>query len=614
MFQTKKSRWRTLENTAKIFPATSGRRDERVFRVACELKEEVDGGILQEALEQTAEKFPVFLCVLRKGLFWNYLEESSLRPAVRQEYRPPCSALYIRDQKNLLFEVTYYKKRISFETYHALTDGTGAVQFLRALVWRYLCLRHPKQTAGCELEEERALTDEELEEDGFRKYYGSGRQEEIPKYRAHQFPYRRREHGALKLIEGVLSTKELLAAARQRNTTVTVLLAAVYLCAIAQDMSPRQKRRPVALMVPVNLRRFFPSESMRNFFGWLDVGCQFGEGEADLEEVIRQVDAFFRRELTPGRMAARMDSLVRFEKNPLVRVLPLELKLLIMQAAARLGTNEDTAVFSNVGRIEMPSACGPYLDYFEFYTTTPTIELCMCSYGDKTTLAFTSAFVTNKVEENFFRILEQLGLPAELTAGLGEGKEREKERFLDFSAQRTSFHLWYRLFTFWCIAAAVICGVADLLVTPGITFAWYVAGTTATVWALTTVGFRKRRHPLKNSLWQMVLVAAGLVLWDWGTGFDGWSLEIGLPGVIVAGLAAMAVLIVCFRLNSDEYMIYLLAACAAGILPAVLLAAGIVSLKAPALVCLGICILVLAALCLFQGGAVKNELQKKFHV
>lgn len=613
MFQTKKSRWRTLENTAKIFPATSGRRDERVFRVACELREEVDGELLQEALRQTIKKFPVFLCVLRKGLFWNYLEESQLQPTVRKEYRPPCSALYIRDQKNLLFEVTYYKKRISFETYHALTDGTGAVQFQKELVWQYLCLRHPRQVSG-QLEERRSLTDEELEEDGFRKYYGSGHQEEIPTYRAHQFPYRRREYGSLKLIEGLVSTEELLAAARARNTTVTVLLAAVYLCAIARDMSPRQKRRPVALMVPVNLRNFFPSESMRNFFGWLDVGFRFGGEREDLEYVIGQVDAFFRKELTPERMAARMDSLVRFEKNPLVRVLPLELKLLMMQTAARFGTGKDTAVFSNVGRIVMPPECAAYLDYFEFYTTTPTIELCMCSYEDKVTLAFTSAFVTNKVEENFFHILEELGLSVTLTAGLGEGKEREKERFLDFTAQRTSFHLWYRLFTFWCIAAVVICGVADLLLTPGITFAWYVAGAVATAWALTTVGFRKRKHPLKNTLWQMVLVAAGLTLWDWGTGFDGWSLELGLPGVIMAGLAAMAVLIVCFRLNSDGYMIYLLAACAAGILPAVLLAAGVISMRAPALICLAVCVLVLAALCLFQGPAVKNELQKKFHV
>ena len=60
---------------------------------------------------------------MRKGLFWHYLEKSELRPIVRKEYKEPCSSLYVRDKKTLLFEVTYYKKRINFEVFHALTDG-----------------------------------------------------------------------------------------------------------------------------------------------------------------------------------------------------------------------------------------------------------------------------------------------------------------------------------------------------------------------------------------------------------------------------------------------------------------------------------------------------------
>ena len=129
-----RKKWRTLENTAKIFPATSGKKDERVFRLSCQLTEEIDPVKLQKALDLCMEDYSLFLCVLRCGIFWNYLEESELKPVVREEYRPPCSQIYVRDQKNLLFEVTYYKKRINFETYHALTDGTGALQFLRTLV------------------------------------------------------------------------------------------------------------------------------------------------------------------------------------------------------------------------------------------------------------------------------------------------------------------------------------------------------------------------------------------------------------------------------------------------------------------------------------------------
>ena len=56
------------------------------------LKEEVEENALQEALDQTIEKYPVFLSVMRKGLFWHYLEKSELRPIVRKEYKEPCSS------------------------------------------------------------------------------------------------------------------------------------------------------------------------------------------------------------------------------------------------------------------------------------------------------------------------------------------------------------------------------------------------------------------------------------------------------------------------------------------------------------------------------------------
>ena len=132
------SKWRKLDNAALAFPLVSGKNDTRVFRFYCQLKEKVDGEILQSALDQTMEKYPLFRAVLRKGLFWHYLEQSNKRPVVREEYKEPCSSLYIRDKRDLLFEVTYYKKRINFEVFHVLTDGTGASEFVRELVKNYL--------------------------------------------------------------------------------------------------------------------------------------------------------------------------------------------------------------------------------------------------------------------------------------------------------------------------------------------------------------------------------------------------------------------------------------------------------------------------------------------
>ncbi|MDD2959795.1 MAG: hypothetical protein PHE06_12615 [Lachnospiraceae bacterium] len=411
-------KWRKLENPAKIFPATSGRKDERVFRLACQMNEPVDQERLQQALDLCVKDYSLFLCVMRRGLFWNYLEETRQRPIVREEYKPPCSQLYVRDQKNLLFEVTYYKNRINFETYHALTDGTGAMQFMRTLLCYYLMKLHPDQVNIAADQVQGDATMEEMAEDSFSKYYSNqAAPKDMPvSGKAYQFHDRHLAYGNLRMTEGIMPVDKLLAAARGKGTTITVWLTAIFLCAIAQDMSPKQKKRPITLMIPVNLRNYFPSDSMCNFFGWINISYNFSTQSEELSEVIAYTADFFKKELTKERIAARMNGLVRMEKNFFMRVLPLPVKLLGMQAGAVFGTSHGTAVLSNVGKITMPEECIPYIDWFEVYTTTPKMEICTCSWQNKFTVSFTSVYSAARIERNFFRILTAQGIPVEIVA------------------------------------------------------------------------------------------------------------------------------------------------------------------------------------------------------
>ncbi len=52
--------WYELDNAAKIVPSTARGANTRVFRLTCELKEEVDKDTLQIALDETIEEFPFF--------------------------------------------------------------------------------------------------------------------------------------------------------------------------------------------------------------------------------------------------------------------------------------------------------------------------------------------------------------------------------------------------------------------------------------------------------------------------------------------------------------------------------------------------------------------------
>ncbi len=263
------SQWRKLDNAALAFPAAAGKNDTRAFRFYCELTERVEPEPLQRALNLTMEKYPLFQAVLRKGLFWFYLERRDIRPLVTEGQKAPCSRLYVPDQKSLLFEVTYHEKRINFEVFHGLTDGTGAMQFLRELVRQYLRLVHPEQSFP-ETSEEEVASGRDQEEDSFSQYYSATKSREKKRMvSAVQLRGERLPQDEMCVTEAAVPVGELLAKARSRGVSVTMHLTAMLLYAIHEEIPRSRLRRPIALMVPVNLRNYFPSQSMGIFLaGW----------------------------------------------------------------------------------------------------------------------------------------------------------------------------------------------------------------------------------------------------------------------------------------------------------------------------------------------------------
>ena len=100
-----KNKWKKLDNAAKIFPSSSTRADTHVFRLSCELDAPIEPALLQEALDETARAFPIFGYVLRRGVFWYYLEASNLKPTVTQERHHLCAPLYHPTARTLLYAV-----------------------------------------------------------------------------------------------------------------------------------------------------------------------------------------------------------------------------------------------------------------------------------------------------------------------------------------------------------------------------------------------------------------------------------------------------------------------------------------------------------------------------
>ena len=605
MFEQKRAYWRSLDNAAKLFSAASSPKDTRVFRFYCELKEEVKEEILQEALNQTIQKYPVFLSVMRKGLFWHYLEKSELRPVVREEYKEPCSSLYVRDKKTLLFEVTYYKKRINFEVFHALTDGTGATEFLRELVKNYLYLIHEEDLEPVELSNQ-YLTVKDQEDDSFSPYYDPDfPRKKKKKIRAVQIKKGGKGYEELQINEASMSVKELLGIAREKKVSMSVLLTAAFICAIHEEMSRMQEKKPVILMVPVNLRKIFPSDSMLNFFGYIEPGYQFGGGKDSFEDVLEAVKLYFQENLSKEHMAGRMNELIAIEKHKILKWAPLELKNRCIRAGAKMAEQEVTAVLSNMSVVKMPEDYAQYIEKFGVYTSTNRTELCICSFQDTLSLGFTSRYDSTNIQRNFYRILKELGASVKVAE-----PDFPEDARPNYEGKKV-----LQIFTFCCIAAIVISMMTDIIISPGVHWSVFVAAGCATMWLTMAVGYVKRFNLLKNAAWQLLIMSGICVLWDLGTGWRGWSVNIGIPDICLLIQVVMLIISRIRSLSPREYMIYyVMAAVYSMILPLILLVTGVIHYRTPSVICIGCSFLLLIGLILFKRKEFKEEMHKKFHV
>ena len=407
--------WYKLDNAAKIVPSTARGANTRVFRITCELKEEVDKNTLQTALDETIEEFPFFNCVLHRGIFWYYLEDSDLRAVVEKESTPACLPLYIPGHKNLLYRVNYYEKRINLEMFHVLADGTGAFMFFKNLIIRYLQLKHGLEADITPFDD---FSMEEKNGDAFRDFYskqkGLKQLREMSSVRAYQLSGEIDDNLLPHLLEGTISAGKFLDVAHKYNTTVGVMCVAVYIKAVLQSMSLFQSKRHIVVSVPVNLRQFFKSGTARNFFGVINIDYDPAQGTGELEEIISFVDKSFKEKLSSENIQKTMNSYSALEHNVGIKIIPLPIKDMGIGFFDRNAKKGVTSSMSNLGQIKMPEEVEDYIDRFSAFMTAASQQITVCSYKDKMVFGEVSPYKTHRVMLNFFRCLTDMGLEVEL--------------------------------------------------------------------------------------------------------------------------------------------------------------------------------------------------------
>ena len=204
------------------------------------------------------------------------------------------------------------------------------------------------------------------------------------------------------------SGKRITDIAKKYNVTLTVFLTSVLIKSIGETMDIKSRKRPIVIVVPVNLRKYYPSYTVRNFFSAVNISYKYN-GE-DIKDIIKVVSEEFKKNLNEENIKNKMNNMAILEDIFILRLIPIFIKDLILRYVYKLTNYENTITLSNIGVINMPSVYQDYIDYFDVFISTSSIQICMCSYLNNLTLSFTSQFINSEIEKNFFRYLTNLGI------------------------------------------------------------------------------------------------------------------------------------------------------------------------------------------------------------
>ena len=408
--------WFKLDNAAKIFPGQNSGRWSNIFRVSLALKQKIDPSLLEKALDDVIERFPCFAVRMRRGFFWYYLEANKHKaPDIMPDIKNPLYRVRWHENKRFLFRVYYYENKISVDFYHSLTDGFGASLFLSTLVAQYLRLCGQNIAAGAgvlSLEEE--ATAEELE-DAFERYGNSkGKPQKRGKFVYHAKGTRMPAH-TFNITTGIMSSQSVLDLAKKHNATLTEFFAAILL-EILYEKQKRENRqqKEISVQIPVNLRKAFPTSSLRNFTMCYDVRIDPKLGDYNFDEILRQISLHLRYINNPKELNAMMTQNLKLERNMLLPLMPLALKKIGVALTFKLTAEQRTSVLlTNLGVMDIPKEMEGFVMHPYFMPAPGLLNGARIGVGTcngRLTVTFANIYQESDIEREFFTRLVKMGV------------------------------------------------------------------------------------------------------------------------------------------------------------------------------------------------------------
>ena len=407
---SKKKTWRKLDNSAKIFPLQESNKYSTVFRYSAVLKETIDKAVLEKAVERALIRYSAFKVRLRKGFFWYYLEENPKKVIVRKEIYYPCKRINQNDNNGYLFNVTYFERKINIEIFHSLTDGNGGLIFFREIIYNYLDMKHKELQ---DKEERKARKIEFDTEDSYIANYDKKSKKKLGTKRAYILKGKELNLGQVSVNHLLVDSNDIKAECNKYNLSTTqyftsVLIWSIYNANVLKYDRHLKNKKPIKVCIPVNLKKYYRSKTMSNFFSYISVDAEM-ETCISFEDITDFVRSEFEKKLSQEEILKTMSDTTKIGQNVLIGSIPFFLKKLIIRSIYREIQKYLSITYSNIGKVGIIGKYQDYIDYFLFLIAPEHIEKIKCSscnYLDKIIFTFTSVLNDNSIEKYFLNFLK----------------------------------------------------------------------------------------------------------------------------------------------------------------------------------------------------------------
>ena len=408
-YQQGKRQYVSLDNAAIIYPLGMKFGQMPMFRLSVELKEDIEPCLLQLALDFTIKRFPLFASIIKNGFFWHYLETTCNIHLIEEEKDIPCKPISITRRTMGSFRVLYYKKRISVEFFHVLTDGIGGMSFLKTLTAEYLRLKQidvPNEEGVLDIN---GPVDNAEQVNEFANAQGKSDMSTFVDKKSLQLDGKLSSLNVNRIMHYVMDTDELKKIAHRYDATITSYLTAIMFLAAKKCISA--KKGVFNIQIPINMRKFNGSKTLRNYAMYFNLTMDIADID-DKESLIKEAGKQIREKGTQEEMNHMMMTTRKIIKS--LTYLPLFIKVPIVQSVyGYLGNSIIGNTLSNLGLIKVPEEMAEHIEkmYFILIPGIPNrATSSMVSFKNKSVLTTSMNDKDQKYLEVLYDLLREDGL------------------------------------------------------------------------------------------------------------------------------------------------------------------------------------------------------------